>query len=285
MTATAHDGRRFPVEVTMSKAADEPALTVAVLRDISARRAIERALRAKQRELDRTLRLAAASETASALAHELNQPLAAISNYVRAARLLLTQGHEVDATVAAMDKAVAEVARAGDVMHRLREFFQSGTVRQEALDVPGLVENAVAGVQALLQRHEVRIAVDCAPALPNVFADPIQAATVLHNLLVNAVDALRSASPHHGERRIVVRARMQGSHQVMISVIDNGPGVPASVVPHLFRPFASSKPEGMGLGLAISRSMIEAHGGELRYEALPEGTSFSITLPVAEKTT
>lgn len=283
MTATASDGRRFPVEITTGEASGPSTLTVAVLRDITARVKIERALRAKQRELDRTLRLAAASETASALAHELNQPLAAIANYVRAARLLLEQGTDPAAMTSAMDHAVAEVARAGDVMRRLREFFQSGTLRQEALEVGVLVEGAVEGVHAQLQRHDVRLAIEYPPALPRVLADPVQIATVLHNLLVNAIEALRTRPAHGDGRRIVVRAREHGTKQVMIAVIDNGPGVPASVVPQLFSPFASSKPEGMGLGLAISRSMIEAHGGELRHEPLPEGTSFTITLPVAPR--
>ena len=246
---------------------------------ISERRTVERLLRENQFELNRSLRLAAASEMASALAHELNQPLSAIANYARVGQLIAS-----DPTISkeglgtTMDQLVKEAARAGAVVHRLRDFFRTGSARMELLDVELLLQGVVDAERTRAERHRVRVVLDCARALPSVVADRVQIETVLHNLISNAIDALKQVTH---ERVIRVGATREDAQLVAISVADNGPGISEEMADQLFRPFATSKPRGMGLGLAISRSIVEAHAGRLVVEATDHGCVFQFTLPVA----
>jgi two-component system sensor kinase FixL len=247
---------------------------------ISERRAVERLLREKQFDLDRSLRLAAASEMASALAHELNQPLSAIATYARAGQIMAsdpTRSHE--ALGSTMDKVAHEAARAGAVVHRLRDFFRTGAAQLEPLDVEPLLRGVVDAERQRGERHRVRFVLDCAPALPDVTADRVQIETVLHNLISNAIDALKRAT--RDERVIRIAATLEDAQFVTISVADNGPGISEDMAHQLFRPFATSKPRGMGLGLAISRSIVEAHAGRLALEAADSGCVFRFTLPAA----
>ena len=246
---------------------------------VSERRRIERALRDKQFELDRSLRLAATSELASALAHELQQPLTALGNYVRAAALMLPR-RDVDPaeTNAVMHKALAESERASLVVRRLRDFFRTGNASLERVDPRGLAEAAAAAMRERAERHRIALTVMTPVAhLPAVHADRIQIEGVLCNLVGNAIDALKSSDR---ERRIaiVVTPAREG---VLFSVEDNGAGVAAGMRERLFQRFETSKPHGMGLGLAISRSIVQAHGGHIAYEPLAQGTAMRFVIPVA----
>ncbi|HEX8010102.1 MAG TPA: MASE1 domain-containing protein [Casimicrobiaceae bacterium] len=246
---------------------------------ISERRAIERQLREKQFELDRSLRLAAASEMASALAHELNQPLSAIATYARAGQLMASDPTRSHAALGqTIDKVAHEAARAGAVVDRLRDFFRTGSARLEALDVEPLLRGVVDAERQRAERHRIRFVLDCAQALPRVTADHVQIETVLHNLISNAIDALKQTT--RDERVIRVGAIREDAQFIAISVTDNGPGIPEDMADQLFRPFATSKPRGMGLGLAISRSIVEAHAGRLAFQAVDGGCVFRFTLPV-----
>ncbi|MEP6678818.1 MAG: ATP-binding protein, partial [Betaproteobacteria bacterium] len=247
---------------------------------VSERTAIERTLHDKQAELERSLRLASASELASALAHELNQPLSAISAYIRACQLLREQGASSDAVMAqTMDKIVAEVNRAGTVVRRLREFFRTGAAQVERVPVGTLIDNALVTTRERALRHNVTVSRHVAAGVPHVAADRVQVGAVLHNLLNNAIDALEeSAKP---ARTVRIAGALDEGGLVRLTVQDNGPGVNADMTPTLFLPFATSKPDGTGLGLAISRSIVEAHGGRLWYEPGEVGSTFAFTLPVA----
>ncbi|MBS0322080.1 MAG: MASE1 domain-containing protein [Proteobacteria bacterium] len=245
---------------------------------VEERRGVEQKLRDKQFELDRTLRAAAASELASALAHELNQPLSAVASYTRACQLLLERGDPQRELPGIMHKVVAEAKRAGTVVHRLREFVRSGSVRQEALDVDTLLATARDAAVPRAERHGVALVLDVAAPLPQVLADRVQVETVLHNLIGNAIDALKGATGH---RRVVLAAVMHDKQLVRFSVTDTGPGLAAEVRETLFQPLASHKAEGLGLGLAISRTIIEAHGGTLWAAESGPGATFCFTLPVA----
>ena len=246
---------------------------------ISERRAVERLLREKQFELNRSLRLAAASEMASALAHELNQPLSAIATYARAGQIIASDPtRSQEALGATMDKLAQEAARAGAVVRRLRDFFRTGSARLEPLHVELLLRDIVDAERPRAERHRVRIVLDCTQALPRVTADRVQIETVLHNLISNAIDALKQTT--YDERVIRIGATHEGAQFVTISVADNGPGISEDIADQLFRPFATSKPRGMGLGLAISRSIVEAHAGRLVLEAADRGCVFRFTLPV-----
>ena len=247
---------------------------------VSERLAIARQLRDKQAQLDRSLRLAAASEMASALAHELNQPLSAVTTYVRACQLMLAEIKPPHAGLAAtMDKVVQEAARAGNVVRQLRDFFRTGSGQLAQIEVLPLLHGVLEGMHLRTERHRVRWRLVAAEDIPAVQVNRIQVETVLHNLIANAIDALKSA-PAGASREISVSATVESEH-VVISVADNGPGVPAEIAAQLFRPFATSKPQGMGLGLAISKSIVEAHGGRLWLESAERGSIFRFTLPIA----
>ena len=246
---------------------------------VSERTAIERALHDKQTELERSLRLAAASELASALAHELNQPLSAITAYVRACQIMLAQpAVRNDILAQTMDKVVGEVNRAGTVVRRLREFFRSGSAQVERVAVVTLIDNALATTRERALHNDIALVGQVAPDVPDVAADRVQVGAVLHNLVNNAIDALKeTAKP---ARVVRISAALDSNGLVRLTVQDNGPGVNPDMEPTLFQPFATSKPDGTGLGLAISRSIVEAHGGRLWYQPEADGCSFVFTVPV-----
>ena len=217
---------------------------------------------------------------ASALAHELNQPLSAIGSYVRACQLMLGGERQAPAALKdTMDKVVVEVTRAGNVVRQLRDFFRTGSGHLAPVEVRDLLQSALDTARPRLERHHVTWRLECPPALPVVLADRIQVETVLHNLIANAIDALTTADDRRPE--IILSAAIDGPQFVRLSVADNGPGMPNEIVAQLFRPFATSKPHGMGLGLAISRSIVEARGGRLWLQPTERGSMFCFTLPAA----
>ncbi len=225
--------------------------------------AVDLARRASD-ELRQSLRLAAAGEMAAALAHELNQPLTALSVYGSACqRLAGRDGGDplLQKTIGAM---VVESQRASDVLKRLREFFRTGSVRLEPLSLPALVQGSVDSLAAQAREAGVGIAVGALPPAA-LLGDGVQLEIVLRNLLSNAIQAL-AGMPEGAERRVAVDAGQDGG-TVWIRIADNGPGIPASIRPRLFEPFVSLKSSGLGLGLAISRAIVEAHGGTLAAEA------------------
>jgi two-component system, LuxR family, sensor kinase FixL len=249
---------------------------------VTERRTIEATLRDKQQALDRSLRMAAASELASALAHELQQPLTASRNYLRAAALIAErEGRNADEWQATVAKALGESERAVEVVRRLRDFFRGGMVQLEPVDARALVQPAVDAARERAARTGVRLRL-ALPAEPvPVSVDRLQIETVLANLLGNAMDALEPGDHDEREAREIVVEVEREAAGTRISVIDNGPGVPAETAARLFEHFATSKPSGLGLGLAISRSIVEAHGGRIVHEALPGRTAFRFFLPRA----
>jgi signal transduction histidine kinase len=245
---------------------------------VSERRAIERALREKQSTLDRSLRLAAASELASTLAHELNQPLSAISAYLRACQMMLAQSGDPKGELATtMDKVIAEANRAGTVVRRLRDFFRTGSTHIEPIAPGVLIAEACATLRERAAEHNVAIEQSIGDSR-EVLVDRVQVESVLHNLVANAIDALKRAP---GERRVRVAATKDGEGFLQIAVSDNGSGVAQDIEAALFDPFVTTKATGMGLGLAISRSIVEAHGGRLWHERASPGSVFTFTLPLA----
>ena len=229
-------------------------------------------------ELRRTLRLAAAGEMAAALTHELNQPLTALSAYGSACQQLLAQGGSEERLRDTIGRMVTEAHRAAGVVRRLRDFFRTGATRLESVALTELISTTIAKFGSKTQSLGVELVVEPIPTC-TLLADRLQLEVVLRNLLDNALDAV-SEQPV-GSRRIGIQAKVADRTRVHIRIEDSGPGLSTDVAERLFEAFRSSKASGMGLGLAISRAIAEAHGGELVVETAECGV-FVLTLPTEE---
>ena len=275
------DGTGFSAEVSFdSVSIGERRVHIGIVRDTTRRREIEEKLRERVRELDRAMRVAAAAEMASMLAHELNQPLTAASSYARACDLMLKRGNAGQAQLTeVMDLVVAEVSRAGEVVRRLRDLFRGGSTRLELVEIESLITVTVQFLKDRLERHGIAAATSVPAALPRVRVDRVQIEMVLYNLVANAIDAIVSAET--GERSITIQAASHAPGFVRIEVRDSGTGLSPAVAERLFVPFSTTKPTGSGLGLSISRSIVESHGGKLWIEPQPRGAAFVLTLPTS----
>ena len=228
-------------------------------------------------ELRQTLRLAAAGEMAAALAHELNQPMTALAVYGKACEHLLARGEMGDLLKNAIGQMINESARAAEVVRRLRDFFRTGAMQLETVSVAALVAGIVQQFRPQFAEHGVELELAEMPAL-SVQVDRLQIELVLRNLLANALDAVRDCAP--GQRRIRLQAENVGG-KLRVSVEDSGSGLTEEVAGRLFEPFVSTKASGMGLGLVLSRAIVEAHGGNLWAEVAAHGV-FRFILPALE---
>jgi two-component system sensor kinase FixL len=251
------DGSTFPIELSVGRfdllGTEQYTL---VIRDITSRRNAEARAREHQAELAHVSRVSLAGEMAAGLAHELSQPLTAISAYARGClRLLAGPALEPALLHEGMTEVVQQAERAGNVLDRLREFVRGGECQRALIEVKPVIDAAIdlARIEAMQQGVEIEARID--PGLPAILADRIQIEQVLLNLLRNAVDAMEAANTER--RSIVVEARHHRRHAVEISVADSGPGVAAEVTDTIFEPFVTTKPLGMGMGLSISRSIVE----------------------------
>jgi len=225
-------------------------------------------------DLRESLRLAAAGEMAGAIAHEVMQPLTALGNYGRSALLYLERG-EAAPLPGIVGKMLAEQERAAEVVRRLRDFFRAGTTRLEPLTVEALMAAARRIGEQVIGERRIALALRSEPGLPDLYVDRLQVELVLRNLIANAAEAL---DPRAADSRIEVAAARNDAASVRVVVADNGPGVPQPARGRLFEPFVSGKPTGMGLGLAVSRAIAEAHGGALEAPSAGHG-EFHLVLP------
>lgn len=227
--------------------------------------------------LRQTLRLAAAGEMAGAIAHEVNQPLTAVTNYGRSAQMLLErdlsgppQAREI------IGKILSEAERASEVVRRLRDFFRAGTTRLEEVRVEELLSAARRMAQNAVAGRAIVFEIENPASLPPLYIDRLQIEVVLRNLIANAVESVVGAGINNGQIRVFVDRHDE--RQLRIVVTDSGPGVLAANRESLFEPFVSGKPTGMGLGLAVSRAIAEAHGGSLEAAKVAHG-EFHLILP------
>lgn len=233
------------------------------------RRAMER--------LNQSLHLAAAGEMAGAITHEVSQPLTALASYSRSAKLLAQAGRGDAELAGLIDKIFSESLRASRVLRRLRDFFRAGSMRLQPLPPTELLAMIERLGAEITEGTRIDFAQSAQPDLPVVCVDRLQIELVLRNLIGNAVDSLAEHAPAGGRITVsVARSRTKG---LCIAVVDNGPGVSAAARSQLFRPFASGKPSGMGLGLAVSRAIAEAHGGSLDLASAGHG-EFHLNLPL-----
>ena len=274
------DGTTFPINLSIGESwLGGTRIFLGLIHDLTARRAREAEVRELQNELQHALRLTAMGQLTSALAHELNQPLTAVMNYLNAARRSLPGPDDPAAarTHALMEKAVAQTIRAGQIIRRLREFIEKRAPNHTLGNLNASVKEAIAlGLVGTADRG-IDVKTQLARDLPPLMFDKIQIQQVVVNLLRNAIEALEQAE----RREIVVTTARTDGEFVEIAVADSGPGVNPEMMPHLFQPFATSKASGMGMGLNICRSIVEAHGGRLW--ALPDpggGAQFRFRLPI-----
>jgi signal transduction histidine kinase len=228
-------------------------------------------------ELKQTLRLAAAGEMAAALAHELNQPMTALAVYGKACEHLLARGEAGDLLKNAIGQMINESARAADVVKRLRDFFRTGAMQLENVGAADLLSGIVQQFRPQFAEHGVQLTIAEMPPLL-VQVDRLQIELVLRNLLANALDAVRMRPA--GERSISVTAENAGG-KLRFTVEDSGDGLTQQALARLFEPFVSTKATGMGLGLVLSRSIVEAHGGTLWAEVAAHGV-FRFILPALD---
>jgi len=229
-------------------------------------------------ELKQTLRLAAAGEMAAALAHELNQPMTALAAYGKACEHLLARGETGGVLRDAIHRMVHEAGRAANVVGRLRDFFRTGAMQLEPIQFGAIAASIAQQCQEQFGAHEVVLETRIAPSV-TVNADCLQIELVLRNLLGNAFDAVVTQPP--GQRRISLCAEVMEGARLRVSVTDSGRGISSTLAARLFEPFVSSKSSGMGLGLVLSRSIVEAHGGSLWAEVGDHGV-FRFVLPLVE---
>jgi two-component system sensor kinase FixL len=275
------DGSTFPMELAVGEAtAGREQFFTGFVRDLTERRDQERRLQELQSELVHVSRLTAMGEMASALAHELNQPLSAITNYMKGAAIMVDAGAPDPARLRqALDRAGEQAIRAGDVIKRLREFVAKGETDHTLEDPAKLMEEASALALVGAKEQGVRVDLRFDRDLGPVIVDKIQVQQVALNLIRNAIDAMEASE----RRELIVSVAHGDDGMALVTVADTGPGVDPAVAERLFEPFLTTKSSGLGVGLSICRTIIEAHGGRIWADRNRlGGATFSFTLPLAE---
>lgn len=276
-----HDSSN-PVISTRTLGADARRV-MAIATDITVHQHLRALELQRQVQLHQTARLITMGEMASTLAHELNQPLAAIANYCRGGMSRLEQGRLDEAAVrAVLEKAATQAERAGSILNRIRDFVRKSEPRREAVPLADIVAGAVEIMTPEVKRNNVRLLVDLPADLPRVRADPILIEQVLVNLIRNGIEAMSRTKP--AARQIRLQASRQDERHVAVSVIDRGRGLSPEEREQIFTSFFTTKPDGLGMGLKICRSIVEFHEGRLTVDDNPQsGTEFRFTLPVQER--
>ena len=273
------DGSTFSLRLWVGEIKTEynRRMFVGFMRDLTEPQQAEARLQELQSELVHVSRFTALGEMASALAHELNQPLTAATNYLKGARRILDQGVEdrLPLLKHAVEEAAAQTLRAGQIIRRLRDFVARGESERSVEDVRKLIQEASALALVGAAERGVRVSFDFDPHASTVYADAIQIQQVLVNLIRNAIEAMQESKC----RELTLATRVRPDSMVEISVRDTGLGLAPEVAAHLFQPFITTKPTGMGVGLSICRTIVEAHEGEIAAAAnLDGGTTFRFTL-------
>ncbi|WP_245661872.1 PAS domain S-box protein [Sphingomonas pruni] len=276
------DGSSFPMELSVGEVnADGYRIFTGFIRDLTEQQQSELKLKELQSELIHVSRVSAMGTMASTLAHELNQPLTAIANYMEAARELLERpGEDVREYIEeAIEQSAKEALRAGQIVRRLRDFVARGEMTRRVESLPAMIEDASRLALTGARERGVRAFFHLDPAASEAFVDRVQIQQVLVNLIRNGVDAI-------GDRKIrdiTISTSREPNGMIRLSVADTGAGLDPELAPQLFQAFASTKESGMGLGLSICRTIVEAHGGRIWVEDNPGGgTIFHFTVQSGE---
>lgn len=281
-TARHRDGNTFPIELSIGEAwIGDRRIFTGFVHDITHRQQAELRLQDLQSELAHVGRISEMASLASSLAHELNQPLTAVTNYCESGRDLLAGKPTADAIETAreaFDEAAQEALRAGQIVRRLRDFMSHGESDFRVESLSRLITEANALALVGSREHGIDVQIQLDHEADAVFVDRIQVQQVLTNLIRNAIDAMIGCSV----RSLTIRSAAGPDDLVTVCVEDTGAGIDETVAPQLFQPFVTSKATGMGVGLSICRTIVEGHGGRIWFEPRPGGgTIFSFTLPTA----
>lgn len=275
------DGTDFPLELSVGEAlTPEGRQFVGIVRDLRPRKAVERRLNQLQAELVHLARVSAMDEMGSAVAHEINQPLTAVMLYLQAVtrRIQVSGGEATEdpIIVETINKAKREAERAGNIIQRMRHFVEKREPDRRAVQLCPLIEDTLELTRVGTNSEGITMHLEVDKELPDVDVDPVQIQQIMVNLLRNAFEAVRAST----DPRVVVAVDLN-PQTITVRVSDSGPGIPKEVHDRLFKAFATSKRTGMGLGLSISRSIAQNHGGDLTVEpgGDGQGASFMLTLP------
>jgi PAS domain S-box-containing protein len=274
------DGSRVPVLLGSTTFGDRQDEGVAFVLDLTERKHAEEALRDTQTNLAHVMRITTLGELTSSIAHEVNQPLAAVvANAEACLRWLDRATPDLDAVRRSVEWVIDDGNRASQVIRRVRSLANKTDIEKVPLHVNDVVRETIGLMQREVFSHQVSLRMELAATLPTILGDPVQLQQVIINLVMNGIEAMQSVTDR--PRELLIQSRQDETQQVLVSVTDCGVGISSENADRLFNPFFTTKPSGMGMGLSICRSIMEAHGGRLWATAnVPHGATFQLTLPV-----
>ncbi len=276
------DGSIVPLDISLVEfSIDGANYFTGIVRDVSLRKQQEQQEKEHLEELAHVTRLCLIGEMGSGIAHEVNQPLTAIANYTQAClRFIGAENPDLGQLGEILFKIHQQALKAGRIIHRMKDFVSPRKIYRTDTDINTLIEDAVGLCAADFKHNNIKLELELATNIPVVTIDDVQIEQVLLNLIRNSIDALKGI-PQKNQRQILIQTRLKNLNQIEIKVNDNGSGIDEAHKEKLLTPFFTTKPTGMGMGLSISRSIIEAHNGVLNFNSNPdEGTTFYFTLPV-----
>jgi two-component system sensor kinase FixL len=277
------DGSTFPIEIAVGEFENGGRHFTGILRDITGRKDLEERLRQQQAELLYVQRLTTAGELAATMAHELNQPLGAIANYLGGAILRFRGILDVHPTLGeALHEALRLSKRAAEVVHGIRDLVRRRESGRDWVRVGALVDEALTLARPELARRKIGVIRDIPDTLPPVLGQRVHLQQLVLNLMLNAMDAMDSTDT--GSRKLIFEARLLAGSEIEIDISDTGTGFAPDQAARIFEPFVSTKPEGIGLGLSICRTIAEAHGGRITARSEPgHGATFRVVLPAGKE--
>jgi two-component system, LuxR family, sensor kinase FixL len=284
LDAVTRTGERVPIYLAVNEIRLQGRRRFAgIIRDLSEQRAVRETLAEQRERLAHVGRLSTMGEMTASIAHEINQPLTAIAMYAQSSlKLLRRSPPDVDKLATALDKLNTQSLRAGAIIERIQRFARARESQRELVAINGLLRDLVKLAEGDARLHEVSISFDLQDGLPPIHCDPIQIQQVALNLIRNAIDAMKGIDCRYGNA-ILITSRLRSNGRLEVAVADQGPGVASGQTASLFKPFHTTKKDGMGMGLSICKTIMAEHGGELSFHNSPDhGATFFFTLPTAE---